>query len=68
MGCAQDASSVVKVCQGREIKEGSLNSMIRWTVSGSCSICSLCRGGSNLQGSVSIDVASLVETSDEGSE
>ena len=59
---------MVKVCQGRDVKEDSLNSMICWTVSGSCSICSLRRGGSSLQGSVSIDVASLVRTSDEGSE
>jgi len=58
----------VKVCRGRDVRGENLNSMICWTVSGSCSICSLCRGGSNLQGSVSIDVASLVGTSDEGSE
>ena len=58
----------MKVCRGRDVRGESLNSMIRWTVSGSCSICSLRRGGSSLQGSVSIDVASLVRTSDEGSE
>jgi len=58
----------VKVCRGRDVREENLNSMICWTVSGSCSICSLRRGGSSLQGSVSIDVASLVRTSDEGSE
>jgi len=68
MGCAQDASSVVKVCRGRDVKEESLNSVIRRTVSGLCSICSLRRGGSSLQGSVSIDVVPLVGTSDEGSE
>jgi len=59
---------VIKVSRGRDVKEDSLNSVIRWTVSGSCSICNLRRGGSSLQGSVSIDVASLVRTSDEGSE
>ena len=58
----------MKVCRGRDVREESLNSVIRWTVSGSCSICSLRRGGFSLQGSVSIDVASLVGTSDEGSE
>ena len=58
----------MKVCRGRDVREENLNSMICWTVSGLCSICSLRRGGSNLQGSVSIDVASLVRTSDEGSE
>ena len=68
MGCAQDASSVVKVCWGRDVKDDSLNSVIRWTVSGSCSICSLRQGGSSLQGSVSIDVAPLVGTSGEGFE
>ena len=58
----------MKVCRGRDVREESLNSVIRWTVSGSCSICSLRRGGSSLQGSVSMNVASLVPTSDEGSE
>ena len=58
----------MKVCRGRDVREESLNSVICWTVSGSCSICSLRRGGSSLQGSVSMDVASLVGTSDEVSE
>ena len=42
----------------------SLNSMSRWTVLGSWTICSCDRGGSSLQGSVSIDGLSLVGTSD----
>ena len=42
----------------------SLNSVSHWTVSGSWMICSCDRGGSNLQGSVSIDGLSLVGTSD----
>ena len=44
----------------------SLNSVSRWTVSGLWTICSHGRGGSSLQGSISMDMASLVETSDEG--
>jgi len=42
----------------------SLNSVSRWTVSGSWTICSCDRGVSSLQGSVSMDGLSLVGTSD----
>ena len=57
----------MKVCREREVNGGGLNSVMYWTVSGSCSICSFCQGESNLQGSVSLDETSLVGTSDEGS-
>jgi len=42
----------------------SLNSVSRWMVSGSWTICSCDRGVFSLQGSVSIDELSLVGTSD----